>query len=33
MSNETVCRVGQHKSAHILAYHYTYKHIAHVFAA
>jgi len=33
MNNETVCHVGQDKIAHLLAYHYPYKHIAHVFAA
>jgi len=33
MSNETVCRAGQEKVAHLAAFRYPYKHIAHGFAA
>jgi len=33
MSNERIYQVGQDEIAHLLAYHYPYKHIAHVFAA
>jgi len=32
MSNDIICQVGQDKIAHLLAYHYPYKHITHVSA-